>query len=89
MDGSAEVVSVWFIVSCFAGDESEEDEGIALRFEALKELSRKARGDLEAARLRCAYLDEKISHMEQIESGDCVDDSNPLNWDDEIQCPPR
>ena len=67
---------------CLQGDST-----IAEREQVLLKLQTKAKEDLMAAKRRYEYLSEKTGHMKDILAGNCIDDSNPMNWRVGERCP--
>ena len=60
---------------CERGSETFEE-----RFQILKELEAKTKLELQDAQYRYNCIEEKLRHCEDIRSGKCADDCNPLNW---------
>ena len=60
---------------CERGSETFEE-----RFQILKELEAKTKLELQDAQYRYNCIEEKLRHCEDIRSGKCEDDCNPLNW---------
>lgn len=60
---------------CQIGESTFEE-----RYEILKSLEEKAALELKEAQNRYHCIDAKLKHCEDIKSGKCKDDCNPLNW---------
>jgi DNA-binding transcriptional MerR regulator len=58
----------------------EGKSSINERYEILCNLKERTAKDLEFAQLRMKCITEKVSHYQDIISGKCDDDLNPLNW---------